>query len=93
MTTVTEAMREGFTIKVNGEDIRAHKIDPDANGNPRYVVHFPALGIELKDYGKVPGLTKYRAKWYGGGYVFQSYNLEQDLKWALEKVAQFYAQD
>ena len=26
------------------------------------------------------GGTKYRAKWFGGGIVFQSYNLSQDLE-------------
>jgi hypothetical protein len=80
-------------IKVNGEEITYHKVDHDINGNPRYVTHFLNIGVEPKDYGKIPGLTKYRAKWFGGGYVFQSYNLEQDLEYALEKVQNFYKED
>lgn len=58
----------------------------DSNGNPRYVVHFLSLG--LTEYpNKTPktisqlGLTKYRGKDFGGGYVFQSYSVENDLDW------------
>lgn len=80
-------------IKVRGEEIPYHKIDHDINGNPRYVTHFLNLGVELDDYGKIPGLKKYRAKWFGGGYVFQSYNLEQDLEYALDLVNEFYKGD
>lgn len=88
---VTEQMRKGFIVNVNGQEIRAHKIDSDVNGNPRYVVHFLALGIKLADYGKIKGLTTYRAKWYGGGYVFQSYSLADDLKWVMDHVASHYS--
>jgi hypothetical protein len=62
-------------VKVNGEEIPYYRIDNDLNGNPRYVTHFLDLGIKPNDYGKVPGLSKYRGKWFGGGYVIQSYNL------------------
>jgi hypothetical protein len=77
-------------IKVNGEEISYYRIDNDVNGNPRYVVHFYALGVELADYGKIQGLKKYRAKWFGGGYVIQSYNLESDLEYLINKVNKFY---
>lgn len=87
---VTKDMKKTHYIKVNGEEIAYYKVDHDYYGNPRYVVHFLELGIELKDYGKIPGLKKYRAKWFGGGYVIQSYNLEQDLEWALEQVKKYY---
>jgi hypothetical protein len=78
------------TVTVNGEEITAYRIDSDVNGNPRYVVHFLALGIDLDDYGKIPGLTKYRGKWFGGGYVFQSYNLESDLAYYIDLVNKHY---
>lgn len=79
-------------ITVNGEEIPYHKINHDVNGNPRYIVHFRSLGVELKDYGKIPGLTKYRAKWFGGGYVLEScYNLKEDLKWSMEQVKKYYS--
>lgn len=77
-------------IKVNGEEIPYYKVDHDVNGNPRYVVHFLDLGVEPKDYGKVPGLSKYRAKWFGGGYVIQSYQLEESLKHHLNQIEDFY---
>lgn len=77
-------------INVNGEEISYHRIDNDMNGNPRYVVHFLSLNIKPSDYGKIQGLTKYRAKWYGGGYVIQSYNLEDDLEYCLNLVEKFY---
>lgn len=78
-------------VVVNGEPIPVCKVDYDVNGNARYVVHFVSLGIKSKDYGIIPGLTKYRAKWYGGGYVFQSVNLVKDLEWMQEKVKKYYA--
>lgn len=82
-----------FNIKVNGEEIPCHRIDNDLNGNPRYVTHFLNLGVEPKDYGNIPGLIKYRAKWFGGGYVIQSYNLESDLEYHLNQVDTFYGRD
>lgn len=78
-------------VTVNGEDITVYKIDPDVYGNPRYVVHFLPLGIRLADYGRIPGLTKYRAKWFGGGYVLQSYNIVMDLQYAIASVRKYYA--
>jgi hypothetical protein len=77
-------------VKVNNEEITVYKIDYDVNGNPRYVVHFLSLGIELKDYGRIAGLKKYRAKWFGGGYVFQSYNVEKDVEYMINQVKKYY---
>ena len=77
-------------VTVEGKTFEVIRIHNDYNGNPRYVVHFMDLGIELKDYGKISGLSKYRAKWYGGGYVIQSYSIEEDLKFYIKKVKQFY---
>lgn len=78
-------------IKVDGEEIRYHRIDNDMNGNPRYVVHFLSLGIEPADYGYIPGIKKYRAKWFGGGVVIQSYSLADDLRWHIQHVKEFYS--
>lgn len=75
-------------VKVNGEDITVTRIVNDRNGNPRYVVHFLALGAE--DYDNIPGLKKYRAKWYGGGYVFSSYHVEEDLQFLMKRVKEYY---
>lgn len=77
-------------IKVNGEEIPYYKVDHDVNGNPRYVVHFLDLDVKPEDYGKIKGLSKYRAKWFGGGYVFQSYQLEYTLEHAKTTIDDYY---
>lgn len=72
----------------NGEEITVYKINNDVNGNPRFVVHFLSLG--LKDYvsiSKETGLQKYRAKWFGGGYVFSTYRgLDDKLSEVIEQL-------
>lgn len=88
-------MKKGFyegSVVVNGSRIEYVKVDHDYYGNPRYVIHFLPLGVEPEDYGKIKGLTKYRAKWFGGGYVIQSYSLQDDLIYTLETVKKFYAE-
>jgi hypothetical protein len=90
MANVTKEMLTTHYITVDGEEIAYNKIDNDYYGNPRYVVHFLSLGVKTSDYGKIKGLTKYRAKWYGGGYVIQSYNLETDLRYYLKLVKGYY---
>ena len=74
---------------VQGKEIEVFRIKNDVNGNPRYIVHFLDLNIKLSDYdntNKLYGFNKYRAKWFGGGVVFQSYNIEDTLNYALDKV-------
>lgn len=82
------------THAVQGKEIKAFRIPNDTNGNPRYVVHFRDLGIDLWDYdniNKLYGFNKYRAKWFGGGVVFQSYNIADTLEYALDKVKEIDA--
>ena len=74
---------------VKNKRVKVFRIKNDVNGNPRYVVHFSDLGIKLSDYdniNKLYGFKKYRAQWYGGGVVFQSYNIQDTLNFALDKV-------
>lgn len=75
---------------INGKEIEWYKIENDINGNPRYVIHFSDLGIKTEDYGKIKGLKKYRAKWFGGGYVFQSHSIGFDLTVWLKYVDHYY---
>ena len=75
------------TIKVNNEEMTVYRIDSDYYGNPRYVIHFLSLG--LKDYEsskltRKAGLKVYRGKWFGGGFVMQSYSIERDIERVLE---------
>lgn len=82
------------THTVQGKEIEVFRIPNDVNGNPRYVVDFYDLGIGLWDYdniNKLYGFCKYRAKWFGGGVVFQSYNIEDTLNFALDKVKEIEA--
>ena len=79
---------------VQGKEIEVFRIPNDVNGNPRYVVHFMDLDIKLTDYdniNKLYGFNKYRAKWFGGGVVFQSYNIADTLEYALDKVKEIEA--
>lgn len=57
------------------------KINRDLNGNPRYVCHFYNLlneadTKEALKKAKQLGGRKYNNKNFGGGIVFQSYNIE-----------------
>ena len=82
------------THTVQEKEITTFRIPNDNNGNPRYVVHFLDLNIKLSDYdniNKLYGFKKYRAKWFGGGVVFQSYNIADTLEYALDKVKEIDA--
>lgn len=54
------------------------KIDNNAMGNPRYVLHFLALNYDYNQalyVAKSFGGKKYHNKKYGGGIAFATYNL------------------
>lgn len=68
------------------------RVNNDTNGNPRYVLHFLAfITTKDSDYdisGKYElalkrsrkfGGRKFHNKQYGGGIVFQSYNVQREL--------------
>ena len=71
------------------------RINNDTNGNPRYVTHFLNIPIDgegltidekysqaVKKANSIGG-RKYHTKKFGGGIVFQSYNLrtlEEEIK-------------
>ena len=70
---------------VNGVEV--FRIENDVNGNPRYVIHFLDLSENYNESlfkARKIGGKKYRAKWFGGGIVFSSYNLNEDLKIMME---------
>ena len=59
------------------------KIKNDINGNPRYVVHFLDIADNYQNaihLAKKIGGRKYHTKTYGGGIVFQSYNIKETEK-------------
>ena len=79
-------MRRFTVLLSNGEHVTMIQVTNDVNGNPRYVIHFldvadtyaKALEISRKIGGR-----KYTAKWFGGGIVFSTYNLEHTLETLL----------
>ena len=77
------------TYKINGNDIQVTRIDNDINGNPRFVVHYLSLGLQEYESTKqtrAVGLRRYKAKQYGGGFVFSSYNMRHDLTRIINKL-------
>lgn len=52
------------------------RVDGDVYGNPRYYIPVYHFGNLTDAQRSKAGLTKYRGKRYGAGYVVQSYALE-----------------
>ena len=77
---------ETQTAIIDGNVIKYWRINNDANGNPRYVVHYQSIAStyeEAVEKARKIGGKKYNAKWFGGGIVFQSYNLGQHLTYIV----------
>lgn len=78
-------------VIVNGQTIACYRTTNDTNGNPRYIVHYLELG--LPDYyatkaTRRAGLRIYHGRAFGGGFVFQSYNLKDSLTRIMEIINQ-----
>jgi hypothetical protein len=55
------------------------RVNNDTNGNPRYVCHFLNIADNYEQAVKLAntiGGKKFHNKQYGGGIVFQSYNID-----------------
>ena len=76
-----------------------YRITNDINGNPRYIVHFLAF-ITYQETEKLSfdetfelarkraneiGFSKYRGKSFDGGFVGQSYNLENTAERIIDQ--------
>lgn len=64
-----------------------YRVDNDINGNPRYVIHFLAFANNYNKAKKIAnglGFSVYRARWFGGGFVGQSYNLENTIEQIID---------
>jgi len=67
---------------IHNRTVEYYKVNSDINGNPRYVIHWLEVANtypEAVAKAHSIGGGRYRAKWYGGGIVFQSYSLESDF--------------
>ena len=59
------------------------RISNDTSGNPRYVIHYLSVADNYDKAVKIAnkiGGKKFHNKQYGGGIVFQSYNIEDTAK-------------
>ncbi len=88
-------VRDYKTFLEDVEKVVVDRVNSDCYGNPRYVIHFIDYSILLRmgiDGGGIfdkydhvckiankSGGRKYNNKSYGGGIVFQSYNIKEDL--------------
>lgn len=84
------------------QQINFTRVNNDTNGNPRYVCHFLTFITEKDKFtsldkryelalkrSRALGGRKFHNKQYGGGIVFQSYNLptlEQDIIELISKL-------
>ena len=71
-----------FTVNLKGNEVSVFKTTNDVNGSPRYLIHF--LDLDLNEYESTKATRKagfkiYRGKAFGGGFVFTSYSVEQEL--------------
>ena len=75
-------MKRYNDILINNRYVRCWKLDNDVNGNPRYLIHYRSIAESwekaLKISRKVGGRA-YRGKWFAGGIVISTYNLEWTL--------------
>ena len=65
----------------------AIRLDNDINGNPRYYLPIYMLPRMADKARLKAGLSRYRGKRFGAGYVIQSYSLEYDLSFVLQTIA------
>ena len=66
-----------LTHTINKIDFK--RVNNDINGNPRYVCHFLNIADNYEQAVKLAntiGGKKFHNKQYGGGIVFQSYNID-----------------
>jgi hypothetical protein len=64
-----------------------YRVNNDVNGNPRYVIHFLAFDSDYdtaKRLANSMGFYVYKGKNFGGGFVGQSYNLENTAEQIID---------
>ncbi len=60
-----------------------YRVTNDTNGNHRYAIPFLAFANDYDEARKVAnrlGFRVYKARHFGGGFVCQSYNIENDAE-------------
>ena len=72
---------------IEADDIE--RIDNDANGNPRHVVHWTTLGTDgyaHDERTKRAGLSKYSGKKYGGMFIVHDYGTRKQIADELTRI-------
>jgi hypothetical protein len=74
------------TVTIDNRDYTAYRVNNDYYGNPRYVIHY--LELDLPGYystkkTRAAGLKIYYGNDFGGGFVFQSYNVLHSLAYIV----------
>lgn len=65
-----------------------YRVNNDVNGNPRYVIHYLAFADTYEQARKTAnslGFRVYRGRDFGGGFVGQSYSLENTAEQIINK--------
>lgn len=76
-------------IKINGKTYTVYRIRNSSNGNPRYLISWMELGLNSYSSTKKTrqaGIVKYIGKKFVGCFLFESYSLEEDLKFIIETI-------
>lgn len=76
-------MKQQFVTLANGTEITVHQATNNTYGNPRFVVHFLSIADSYDkaiSLAKKIGGSRYRAKAFGGGVVFQSFDIKETLE-------------
>ena len=67
---------------LNGQTITIVNLKNDINGNPRYGISWLSLNLDKYESTaktREAGLRKFRSKSMGGGFSFQSYEIQSTL--------------
>ena len=65
------------------------RITNDSNGNPRYIIWYGSITDTYDEAARIAkpiGGKKFRGKAFGGGIVFQSYNIHETVKYINEVI-------
>lgn len=76
-------MSEERITTEKGNEVSVFRTTSDVYGNPRYIIHYLDLATNYEDAlkkSRIIGGKKYRGKKFGGGIVFQSYNIQKSLE-------------
>ena len=63
------------------EQVAARK---EAEEDPSFTLSTQVMFRDALNKARKSGGAKYRAKWFGGGIVFQSYNIQEDVAHVFE---------